>query len=107
MRFIFPSGWLVETPSITENGEAGNIGANNYVKGDSANFAALPIPSGESFDTLTKNKEFFKGWLSSQMSNDVYAKDGTGLNPLPAPWESHREGGVAGSRTSRSRRSSA
>jgi len=70
VRFIFPNGWLVESPSITENGEAGNIGANNYVKGDSANFAALPLPKGASLDSL--NKEFFKGWLSSQMSNDVY-----------------------------------
>merc|ERR1719331_668976 len=70
VRFVFPSGWLVETPSITENGEAGNIGANNYIKGDSANFAALPLPQGESLASL--KKEFFKGWLSSQMSNDVF-----------------------------------
>jgi len=70
VRFLYPSGWLVQTPSITENGEAGNIGANNYVKGDSANFAALPLPSGEKLTTLGKG--FFKGWLSSQMSNDVY-----------------------------------
>ena len=67
---MFPSGWLVETPTITENGEAGNIGANNYVKGDSANFAALPLPPGQKLDTLSK--EFFKGWLSSQMAGDVF-----------------------------------
>lgn len=70
VRFMYPSGWLVETPSIDENGEAGNIGANNYVKGDSANFAAVPLPSGSSLTTL--DKAFWKGWLSSQMSNDVY-----------------------------------
>ena len=68
VRFVYPSGWLVETPSITENGEAGNIGANNYIKGDSANFAALPLPKGETLETLAKNKEYFKGWLSSQMA---------------------------------------
>jgi len=70
VRFVYPSGWIVETPSIDENGEAGNIGANNYVKGDSCNFAALPLPDGSSLSSL--NKEFFKGWLSSQMSSDVY-----------------------------------
>jgi hypothetical protein len=126
VRFVYPSGWLVEVPSITENGEAGNIGANgacayasasgavhspaslsfhrlwpmarallgalpetargahssparpptpgaaDYIKGDSANFAAVALPTGESLAGLSKNKEFFKGWLSSQMSNDVY-----------------------------------
>lgn len=70
VRFLYPSGWLVESPSITENGEAGNIGANNYIKGDSANFAALPLPSGESLTTL--KKPFFQGWLSSQMTKDVF-----------------------------------
>lgn len=39
VQFVYPSGWILETPSIDENGEAGNIGANNYVKGDSCNFA--------------------------------------------------------------------
>merc|ERR1719440_639373 len=47
VRFVFPNGWLVETPTITENGKAGNIGANNFVKGDGCNFAALPVPKGE------------------------------------------------------------
>lgn len=72
VRFLYPSGWLVETPSIDENGEAGNIGANNYIKGDSAVFTALPLPNGESLESLSKNKEFFKGWLSSQMASDVF-----------------------------------
>lgn len=70
VRFLYPSGWLVEAPTITENGEAGKIAANNYLKGDSASFAALPLAKGESLASL--NKEFFKEWLSSQMSNDVY-----------------------------------
>jgi len=72
VRFLYPSGWLVEAPDITENGEAGNIGASNYQKGDSVKFSALPVPQGGSLTTLSKDKEFFKGWLSSQMSNDVY-----------------------------------
>jgi len=70
VRFLYPTGWLVESPSIDENGEAGNIGANNYVKGDSANFAAVQLPKDEKLTTLPK--EFWKGWLSSQMSTDVF-----------------------------------
>jgi hypothetical protein len=70
VRFLYPSGWLVESPSVTENGEAGNIGANNYIKGDSATFAAAPLPSGEKLTTLSK--PFFQSWLSSQMTKDVF-----------------------------------
>jgi hypothetical protein len=70
VRCLYPFGWLVETPNITDNGEAGNIGANNYVKGDSANFASVQLPKGEQLSTL--GKEFFKGWLSSQMTSDVF-----------------------------------
>ena len=72
MRFIYPSGWLVETPSIDENGEAGNIGAGDYGKGDSATFATAELPAGASLTSLQKDKEFFKFWLTSQMSKDVY-----------------------------------
>merc|ERR1712039_658771 len=72
VRFLYPNGWLVETPSITENGEAGDIGAGNYGKGDSVKFSALPLPKGQTLSSLEKDKEFFKTWLSSQMSNDVY-----------------------------------
>jgi len=70
VRFLYPSNWLIEVPNLTDNGEAGNIGANNYQKGDSANFAAVRIPSGKSFGDL--DKEFFKSFLSSQMTNDVF-----------------------------------
>lgn len=71
VRFLYPSGWLVEVPSVSDNGEAGNIGANNYGKGDGANFAALPYKGG-SIGSLEKDKEFWKTFLSSQMSKDVY-----------------------------------
>ena len=70
VRFVYPSGWLVQTPTITENGEAGTIGANNYIKGDSAQFTALPLPAGKELDEL--KGEFFKGFVAAQMSNDVY-----------------------------------
>ena len=35
VRWNFPSGWLITSPDITENGEAGTLGANNFIKGDS------------------------------------------------------------------------
>lgn len=70
VRFVYPSGWLVQTPTITENGEAGTIGANNYIKGDSAQFTAVPLPAGKELDEL--KGEFFKGFVAAQMSNDVY-----------------------------------
>lgn len=70
VRFVFPSGWLVEAPTITENGEAGNIAAGNYGKGDSCVFAALALPSGGSLGSLPKS--FYTKWLTSQMSADVF-----------------------------------
>lgn len=70
VRFFYPSGWLVETPTITENGEAGKIAANNYQKGDSADFVAVKLPEGKKLEEL--NKEYYKAFLSTQMTNDVY-----------------------------------
>lgn len=71
VRFVYPNGWLPEVPSITENGESGTLGANNYVKGDSATFTAVPL-KGNTLQSLSSNKEFFKNFLSAQ----VRAKDG-------------------------------
>ena len=46
VRWNFPSGWLITSPDITENGEAGTLGANNFIKGDSevrgGSLVALP-----------------------------------------------------------------
>jgi hypothetical protein len=70
VKFLYPSGWLVETPTITENGEAGKIAANNYLKGDFADFVAARMPAGKTLDTV--DKEFYKGFLSSQMTADVF-----------------------------------
>ena len=41
-------------PSIDENGEAGNLGANNYIKGDSCNFASLSVDKDLKMDQVTK-----------------------------------------------------
>ena len=54
VRFLYPNGWLVETPTLTENGEAGKIAANNYQKGDSADFVAIPLEKGEKLADLGK-----------------------------------------------------
>ncbi len=70
VSFLYPSGWLVETPTLTENGEAGKIAANDYLKGDAADFVSLPLPSGKGLGDV--NKEYLKGWLSSQMTGDVF-----------------------------------
>jgi len=70
VRYLFPSGWLIAKPDITENGEAGTLGANNFIKGDSALFTALPLPNGKALKD--QSKDFFAQLLSSQMTNDVY-----------------------------------
>lgn len=70
VRFLYPSGWLVVKPDITENGEAGTVGANNYIKGDSSVFTALALPGGKALKE--QPKEFFQTLISNQMTNDVY-----------------------------------
>merc|ERR1719163_228157 len=55
---------------LFENGEAGTIGANNFIKGDSATFTALAIPAGKKLADMDTG--FFGQLLSSQMTNDVY-----------------------------------
>ena len=44
VRWNFPNGWLIISPDITENGEAGTLGANNFIKGDSEVRDRLPRP---------------------------------------------------------------
>jgi len=70
VRFVYPSGWLAEYPNIDENGESGVIGANNYVKGDSCNFAAYPLEKDKKIGDVSK--ETLKNLLIAQMSNDVF-----------------------------------
>merc|ERR1712167_471612 len=43
---------------------------NDYLKGDAADFVSLPLPSGKGLGDV--NKEYLKGWLSSQMTSDVF-----------------------------------
>lgn len=70
VRFLFPSFWIVAKPDITENGEAGTIGANNFVKGDSMVFTVLKLPDSKALKDQPKS--FYQNLLSAQMTNDVY-----------------------------------
>jgi hypothetical protein len=70
VRWAYPFGWLKESPTITENGEAGNAGANNFQNGDSSTFASLPLPRGKDLQSL--GKDFYQGFIANQMSSDVY-----------------------------------
>jgi len=70
VRWNFPSGWLIISPDITENGEAGTLGANNFIKGDSEVFTSAKLPGGKPLKE--QSKEFFGQLLSSQMTSDVY-----------------------------------
>uniref|UniRef100_A0A7S4ICK5 Uncharacterized protein n=1 Tax=Prymnesium polylepis TaxID=72548 RepID=A0A7S4ICK5_9EUKA len=70
VRFSYPSGWLPLLPSITENGEAGTLGANNFIKGDSANFASVPAKADLKVDGITK--PMLQNLLVAQMASDVY-----------------------------------
>ena len=52
VRWNFPSGWLITSPDITENGEAGTLGANNFIKGDSeVRGASLVASTSHAFRT--------------------------------------------------------
>jgi len=70
VRWLYPNGWLITSPDITENGEAGTLGANNFIKGDSQVFTSGKMVAGKSLEE--QPKEFFGRLLSSQMTSDVY-----------------------------------
>jgi len=70
VRFVYPSGWLKDSPTVTENGESGTAAANNFQKGDSVTFASSELPKGKDLQSL--KKEYFQGFISNQMSSDVY-----------------------------------
>jgi len=70
VRWNFPSGWLITSPDITENGEAGTLGANNFIKGDSEVFTAAKMDGSKPLKE--QSKDFFAKLLSSQMTADVY-----------------------------------
>jgi hypothetical protein len=47
LEFCHPSGWVAQKTSVNNNGESGTVGANDYMKGDSANFFEYKLQNGE------------------------------------------------------------
>lgn len=54
VQFCYPSLWVVQRTSVNNNGEAGTIAANDYIKGDSAFLYVIPAPEGESLSPSSK-----------------------------------------------------
>ena len=55
VQFSHPDTWVAQTTSVNNNGESGTVGANDYIKGDSANLFEYKLKSGESPSTSSKN----------------------------------------------------
>ena len=54
IQFTHPSGWVVQKTSVNNNGESGTVGANDYMKGDSANFFEFKLKPGDKVDASSK-----------------------------------------------------
>mmetsp|Transcript_10743 Transcript_10743/g.17528 ORF Transcript_10743/g.17528 Transcript_10743/m.17528 type:complete len:300 (+) Transcript_10743:102-1001(+) len=54
VQFAHPNTWVVQTTSVNNNGEAGTVSANDYMKGDSAYLFVAPLPPGESLSASNK-----------------------------------------------------
>lgn len=72
VAFVYPSGWKAEAPTITPNGEAGKIAANDYLKGDTAAFAAVPLPPGKDLNTIASDKAVLGDLIGAQISSDQF-----------------------------------
>ena len=54
VQFAHPSSWVTQKTAVNNNGESGTVGANDYIKGDSANLFERNMPSGESLSINNK-----------------------------------------------------
>lgn len=54
VQFAYPQMWVVATTTVNNNGEAGTISANDYIKGDSAFYFASELDAGESLRVDSK-----------------------------------------------------
>jgi len=72
VAFVYPSGWKAEAPTITSNGEAGKIAANDYLRGDTAAFAAVPLPPGKDLKAVAGDKAVFGDLISAQIAKDQF-----------------------------------
>ncbi len=68
IQFCHPGLWVEATTTINNNGEAGTVSANDYIKGDSAFFFNQPLKSGESLGEGSKDlaKAFLQAALSQK-----------------------------------------
>ena len=66
VQFAYPSSWVVQKTQINNNGESGTVGANDYIKGDSANFYERPLPAGEILSD--KNTNIYNKILQEALS---------------------------------------
>jgi len=58
VQFAHPGLWVEATTTINNNGEAGTISANDYIKGDSAFFYTLPSSEKVSIDNKALIQKF-------------------------------------------------
>lgn len=72
VAFVYPSNWQAEAPTITSNGEAGKIAANDYLRGDSAFFAAVPLPPGKDLKGAASDKAVFGDLVGAQIAKDQF-----------------------------------
>ena len=68
IQFCHPGLWVEATTTINNNGEAGTVSANDYIKGDSAFFFNQALKSGESLGEGSKDlaKSFMLAALSQK-----------------------------------------
>jgi hypothetical protein len=54
VQFCHPSNWIVAKTVVNNNGESGTVGANDYIKGDSANLYEYDLDSGDKLTSSNK-----------------------------------------------------
>lgn len=67
VQFAHPSLWVVQKTSVNNNGEAGTISANDYIKGDSAFFYVWQTPRAVDL-TSADNKSIIKEFILKSLS---------------------------------------
>ena len=66
VQFCHPQLWVEAVTSYNNNGEAGTISANDYIKGDSSFFYFRPLEPGTSLSL--KSKDIIKDFLLKSLS---------------------------------------
>lgn len=72
----FPQNWKLKSPFVDENGESGNIQADDYGKGDSIRFTAKPPPEGFKSVADLKKSWFRDNWIKVvDVGGDVFTDE--------------------------------